>query len=69
MMLDREAIEKRKKEYSNTRLVMLQNVAMCDGAIQDCDYWLAELAKLEAEAAEVTKGSGDEPKEEPANAG
>jgi hypothetical protein len=68
-MLDREAILKRKAEYENTRKVFIQNLAMCDGAIQDCDYWLSELAKLEAAAAEATKGSGDAPKEEPANAG
>ena len=69
-MLDRETIEKRKAELTRTKQAMIQNVAACDGAIQDCDYWLAELAKLEAAAAEATKGSGDAPKtEETSNGG
>ena len=52
MELTKESIETKRAEYSNQKQQAQLDrdnaqlrIVMFDGAIQDCDYWLAQLEK------------------------
>jgi len=49
MLVTSEKIEARLKKLQQDRLQSVGIVAAYDGAMQDCKYWLEELAKVEAE--------------------
>ena len=53
--MDKEAIGKRIQQLVATKQQFLANAHACDGAIEDCQYWLAVIAQAE------TKKSGDTP--------
>jgi len=44
-MISKDLILQRKKELEQQRDVTLANFNALLGAIQDCEYWLAELDK------------------------
>lgn len=45
--MDREKIEARKAELRKALTATEQQALGIRGALQDCDYWLGELAKAE----------------------
>jgi hypothetical protein len=49
MVITREALEQHKAQLESERLQHLNMAHAVDGAIQDCEFWLGELAK-EADA-------------------
>jgi hypothetical protein len=50
--MTKEQIEQRKAELLATREQLQANLNAVAGAIQDCDYWLAQLAAEEVKALE-----------------
>jgi hypothetical protein len=44
-------LESRVKELTAARDQALANLQALNGAIQDCEYWIAEVEKAEKEAA------------------
>ena len=47
--MNREALEARIKTYRNDIIQLQANINAFNGAIQDCEHWLEELAKSEKE--------------------
>ena len=45
--MTKEAIQRRKAELITNREQVMGQANALTGAIQDCDYWLAQLAKAE----------------------
>jgi hypothetical protein len=45
--MDKEQIESRKKVLEASRDQLIANLNIINGAIQDCDFWLAQLEQLE----------------------
>jgi hypothetical protein len=56
MEITREALEEHKAQLESERLQHLNMAHAVDGAIQDCEFWLAELDK-EADAKPEIKVS------------
>lgn len=53
--IGRSALEKRLDGLKQAHLQAVANVQALDGAIQDVEYWLAELDKAEKEAEQKAK--------------
>jgi hypothetical protein len=41
------ALKKRKAEYEDKRQQLIMDANAYGGAVQDCDYWIAELEKAD----------------------
>jgi len=48
MGINKELIMQRIEALTKDKQMLIDNINACDGAIQDCQYWLAELDKTEA---------------------
>lgn len=55
--MDKEAIEQRRNELKGQLEQVQANGNALLGAIQDCDYWLAQLA-AKSESADTTESGG-----------
>ena len=53
--MNREAIQERIESLRQDHEVAKSNMIAIDGAIQDCDYWLAVLAEAESQAEECAE--------------
>jgi hypothetical protein len=53
--MDREKLEKRKADLLASLEQLKANMIATDGAIQECNYWLAQLDTEEAEVKEEPK--------------
>lgn len=62
--MNKDALLTRKANAERQRDTMIANAQMCAGVIQDCEFWLKELEKAEAEAA---KPAEETPKEATTN--
>jgi hypothetical protein len=54
--MNREQIEARKAELLQTQEQLKANLNAVAGALQDCDYWLAQMAAEELKAPEPQEG-------------
>lgn len=52
MLINEEAILDRLEELKESRVKLLADINAHDGAIQDCEYWLERLNKIEIEEVE-----------------
>jgi hypothetical protein len=59
MMMDHETILKRKAELTAQREQLIGNVNALAGAIQDCDFWLEQLAGEGQPSPSPIEGSED----------
>lgn len=60
--MDKESLLRRKTQAQKQQEAIIVQAQMLGGVIQDCDYWLGEIAKTEAtKAAEAALE--DAPKE------
>lgn len=50
-----EALEKRKQELQAQQAQFIANTNAVSGAIQDCDFWIAELKAEAAATAQATQ--------------
>ena len=51
MEMDRKAVERRKNELLQIREQLLDNLKMCIGETNGCNYWLAKFDESEAAAS------------------
>lgn len=48
-IITREEIERRRAELQANKDQFIANANACDGAIQDCNYWLAQMPMQQLE--------------------
>uniref|UniRef100_A0A6M3IEM1 Uncharacterized protein n=1 Tax=viral metagenome TaxID=1070528 RepID=A0A6M3IEM1_9ZZZZ len=58
-MITREAIEARLADLRAQREQLVGNLNAFNGAIQDCEFWLAEVDKAEQDGDAITTNPGE----------
>lgn len=60
-MITRDDVERRLQDLRQQQQRAETTLLAVSGAIQDCEYWLGQIAQREAAEAEKTNGCSDEP--------
>lgn len=57
--MERKKIEERLKQLKESRDAMQVQIGLHNGAIQDCEHWLAEIDKANVQTMSDTPGAPD----------